>query len=83
MKEGSKSANTLLIRCVYVWADRRGDKAILELPTKRPKVLLSASRSTDRDAALPPPAPLRSLSRVGLVSKKATMGASRRPLRRC
>ena len=54
MEEGSESANTVL-RCVYIWADRRGDKAILELPTKRPEVLLSAPCSTDRDAALLPP----------------------------
>ena len=82
MKEGSESANTLLIRCVYVWADRRGDKAILELPTKRPKVLLSASCSTDRDAALSPARPALYLV-LGWFRKKRQWVRRRRPLRRC
>ena len=80
MEEGSESANTVL-RCVYIWADRRGDKAILELPTKRPEVLLSAPCSTDRDAALLPPHSALYLV-LGWFRKKRQW-VRRCPLRRC
>ena len=75
MEEGSESANTLIIRCVCVYgrtveatkpflnyrrSDQRCSYPLLARPTATP---------------LSPPLP-GSLSRVGLVSKKATMGAS-------